>query len=1454
MDGRSISRVRIGKVVFRLIGGDEVKKGASTHVFRTKWQEGEEGAANGVQDLRMGAINSREVCLECRQTGNYCPGHFGYIDLTQNMYNCITMDYLIRVLRVVCLNCGNLLIQVPPNIMSYPPQQRFQYIVKKTPKFKKCVMCGFVQPFFRKTPKEYIIYCVEETKKTKTAEKSHREFKTYADHVYSLLNGQFNKDILPLLGMDPSLNSFSSLLLRHFPVLPRCARPTSMPGTRRMENVLTISYKKALEHKNKLDSENMRANTSLRMSHGSFVNAIVISMIDYNKAAKIPRLGNVGLTGPNSRTDSFMTRLRGKQGILRAHTNGKRIDNAGRTVISPGASYGPKTIGVPISFCMSLIRKRVVSEANYNDLMTRIRNGPHKHPGATMIQKSVSGALKSVELINFDNFTLEYGDIVHCHLDNGDKVIVNRQPTLHKHGMVAGDAILTPHNTIRFPPSAVKGPNADFDGDDMNIYCVRTIGTDIEAGELLSAENIPISMGHGSCLIGALQDDISACFCLTRKRTVLSKKELNYVLLDTRGCPSTFPPPAGTKDGVPFWTGKQAFSFILPATLNYKKKTSDALLESPDFEKEEDEVVITNGQLLKGVITAAEIGQGKTGSLVHVIYNYYGGPEMSDFIYNIQAIAYNFNMLNGFTVSMGDTRLPDTARAQIAAIIEKYKAEYAKYLKLLDDGVLIAPPGVPTGVYFEELVNTKVFQPMDSETLKIAMKNLNTYDNGFAVMVKSGAKGNDSNIQQSSVLIGQQRIAGARLAPTFDGTRCDPSDTKYDMSIGSMGFIERNYSSGMRVRDFVNHGEAGRVGLVDTANKTQQGGYAQRRMEKGTEGDVIANDLSVRTSLDNIIQYIYGGNGSSVEKTEPVECLLTKISSMKDFVKTYSFETGDAALAKLCKEEFERLLELRAMIVECNTHITVRVWDAMEKIHCSCNPMKLVYMYKGKGKKVPIVPADYLKFVSHFFARELPGTLTFADVDSHPRGILYKVCCLTTEAITRGMLSLKQVLSYGLTQGDIDLVYGSIKYHFIHSIASPGEMIGVATAESIGEAGTQLVLKTFHFAGMGGEKTNISQGIDAFTKLIYLKLANEPQNSTLTIYLDKEHETSRPAAEEVVNKIKSVVLKDLDFEPTILYVPDLEFTNEDDAKLYSKYVRRKTTDSFPSKDVLNPYVVKILFKRQMLANESISVAKIASVFAGRFPHVHVAASDLADKNQIMLVFTDLPLLRTEMKKTMKKAKRGKSDTEIDALPLTEMFAELLQTQIVRGIPGIVDPVISERKEKVINADGDIVAKSVFMIKTIGNNLSSILYIENIDTARTFTDSPAQIFQIFGVEGLRSILISTFYSIYMASNAKIDFRHFNFLADVLLRTGTLGGIHRAKLRSAHDAGPLLELSFENQSSAISNAAIFSHEDNMRSPSASIQFGQTFEGGTCYSDILFDNTPRGLTLEQIDKLTA
>jgi len=108
--------------------------------------------------------------------------------------------------------------------------------------------------------------------------------------------------------------------------------------------------------------------------------------------------------------------------------------------------------------------------------------------------------------------------------------------------------------------------------------------------------------------------------------------------------------------------------------------------------------------------------------------------------------------------------------------------------------------------------------------------------------------------------VGQQNVEGKRIPFAFRD-RTLPHFTKHDHGPESRGFVENSYLSGLTPQEFFFHTMGGREGLIDTAVKTSETGYIQRRLVKAMEDVMVKYDGTVRNSLGDIIQFIYGEDG-----------------------------------------------------------------------------------------------------------------------------------------------------------------------------------------------------------------------------------------------------------------------------------------------------------------------------------------------------------------------------------------------------------------------------------------------------------------------------------------------------------------------------------------------------------------------------------------------------------------
>lgn len=130
----------------------------------------------------------------------------------------------------------------------------------------------------------------------------------------------------------------------------------------------------------------------------------------------------------------FCQRLKGKQGRFRGNLSGKRVDFSGRTVISPDPNLRIDEVAVPERVAKILTYPERVTSFNIERLRKAVRNGCDVHPGANYVTAGSSGFKKYLKFGNREGIAegLRMGDVVERHIIDGDIVLFNRQPSLHK--------------------------------------------------------------------------------------------------------------------------------------------------------------------------------------------------------------------------------------------------------------------------------------------------------------------------------------------------------------------------------------------------------------------------------------------------------------------------------------------------------------------------------------------------------------------------------------------------------------------------------------------------------------------------------------------------------------------------------------------------------------------------------------------------------------------------------------------------------------------------------------------------------------------------------------------------------------------------------------------------------------------------------------------------------------
>lgn len=372
--------------------------------------------------------------------------------------------------------------------------------------------------------------------------------------------------------------------------------------------------------------------------------------------AEMPGLQRpIGTTKPMR---GLCQRLKGKQGRFRGNLSGKRVDFSARTVISPDPNLRVDQVGVPVSVAkimtypgefhdtgkrndvrandrhhsrsvMSL--KERVSRYNIEKLRKRVRNGPEVHPGANLIRMSGDGSfVKSLAFGDRERAAanLRIGDVVERHMEDGDVVLFNRQPSLHKLSIMSHRVKVMEWRTFRFNICVCAPYNADFDGDEMNMHLPQTEEARTEASLLMGVQHNLITPRNGEPLVAASQDFLSASYMLTQRDRFFTLEEFCRLVAYFGDADEQIdiPLPAILKP-VALWTGKQVFSMLLrpnkenTVLVNFetKEKNYASDLKRKHFCPNDGWVAFYNSELISGNIAKKTIGDGSKAGLLYIL-------------------------------------------------------------------------------------------------------------------------------------------------------------------------------------------------------------------------------------------------------------------------------------------------------------------------------------------------------------------------------------------------------------------------------------------------------------------------------------------------------------------------------------------------------------------------------------------------------------------------------------------------------------------------------------------------------------------------------------------------------------------------------------------------------------------------------------------------------------------
>lgn len=865
---------RIGSIKFSCVSPDEIRRMSATKIITADTYDDEGYPIEmGLMDPHMGVIEPGLRCKTCGCKVDECPGHFGHIDLAMPVIHVGFIKDIKMLLESTCSSCGRLMLSEDQIQARLDSMEKMEEYGGDTVEFKN---------YSKETAKDasgkgMCPYCgVEQIKikldKPTTFREVNDNHKLTAKEVRERLE-RIPDDDLRALGFDPETCRPEWMVLTALAVPPVTVRPSiTLDSGDRSEDDLTHKLVDVL-----------RINQRLRENRDAGAPQLIVEdlweLLQYhvttyfdNQTSGIPPARH--RSGRPLKT--LAQRLKGKEGRFRSNLSGKRVNFSARTVISPDPLLSINEVGVPVIAARELTVPVHVNAHNLDMMREFVARGPgplsdHPYvPGVNYVIRSDGRRIRVTET-NKETVAegLEVDYTVERQLVDGDVVLFNRQPSLHRMSMMGHRVRIMDGRTFRFNLCVCPPYNADFDGDEMNLHVLQSDEARAEARILMQVQENILSPRYGGPIIGAIHDHITGAYFLTHGNPRFGRAEAMNILFKL-GNPGDkmgieIPAPFVDDNGAEYWTGKQLFSVVLPDDFNTTFKAN--ICQSCDRCQKDQcpydaYVKIRDGKLLCGTIDVKAIGNSK-GKILDRIARDYGSDRAALFINQVTRLALGAIMNHGFSTGIGDEDIPEEAALQIANNTQDCIDKVSELVQSYRDGTLEQMPGRSLRETLEVSVMKTLGEARDGAG-KIAGKHLGMF-NPAVIMAKAGARGSMLNLSQMAGCVGQQAVRGERLSRGYWG-RTLPHFQKGDLGAYARGFCSNSYKSGLSPTEFFFHAMGGREGLVDTAVRTSRSGYMQRRLVSALEDLKLTADGTVRNTAGTVVQFLYGEDGVDPSK------------------------------------------------------------------------------------------------------------------------------------------------------------------------------------------------------------------------------------------------------------------------------------------------------------------------------------------------------------------------------------------------------------------------------------------------------------------------------------------------------------------------------------------------------------------------------------------------------------
>ena len=1334
----------------------------------------------GPLDLRLGVGDKKHTCNTCKKRIEDCSGHYGYVKLALPIYHVGYFKHTLNMLQCICKQCSRVLLGPTERDLFLMRMKRrgldrlvknaiFKKILAECKKTKFCAYCGGYNGTVKKMPGKA---CKIVHVYVKKGQEDDTEF---PEEVQNSLKGnpaleealikRKQEEINPLMAfqmlsrvkeedaylfnIDPKQVKPVDFLVTHVLVPPVCIRPMVQvaPGLTN-EDDLTIKILEIIKCNNSI-AKAIKDGIELPKIYEAWYQMESHYAHYINSAT--PGL-SPELIGKKANIRALCQRLKGKNGRFRGNLSGKRVNFSGRTVISPDPNISIDQVIVPQHMAKVLTYPERVNKINLAKMRKLVQNGPENYPGANYLEfADGSGKINLMfgnRKLRAEN--LKIGDIVERHLYDGDIVLFNRQPSLHRLSIMAHRAKVLPWRTLRFNECVCTPYNADFDGDEMNIHVPQTEEARTEALYLMGVHQNLLTPKNGEPIIALTQDFLTTSYLLTQKDRFFDRAAFSQICsyLFNANEHIDLPPPTILKP-VELWTGKQIINMILCpnkknrilVNVNIKEKNYSG---SGEFACLKDGwVIFHNSELICGSLGKSVLGSGTKGGLFYSIIKDNSREQAAKCMNKFAKLSARWLTNYGMTFGITDvTPSPSLITSNEETMERAYKVCDEK-IAMYKAGTLPLMAGCTAEQTLENVLNGILSQVRD-DVGTVCRKKLPPH-NSPLIMAICGSKGSNINLSQMIACVGQQTLGGQRIPYGFTN-RTLPHFEKNSRHPAAKGFVKNSFFDGLSGPEFLFHTMGGREGLIDTAVKTADTGYMQRRLMKALEDLSVSYDYSVRTSDGYVVQFMYGEDAMDPMMMEDQNKPLN-FERLWNFVKgMYPYRRGIERT--LYPYEIEEILNI-----------------------------------KGSSSEVinmEIVSGRFKEDLRNYINKIITDLIDLRERHGLPRGENQEQITgtMNIEEADGTNLSIQQEIVdniLNVTKRQLEAFFDRVWERYTKAMITPGEAVGAVTAQSIGEPGTQMTLKTFHFAGVAS--MNVTMGVPRIKEII--NASNIISTPIITAKLIND--TDPISARIVKGRIEKTLLGDV-----------------------CKYI----------KEVYSPEGCYLSFKLDVEAIEALKL----DINLNMIKECIIKTPRLKIKDQhISFVGSD-------------KFRVEPHDYSSNSLYFVlQQLKKKLPQVIIKGIPSINRAVISKKDL----SDGSC----KYNLAVEGYGLRAVMNIPGIDGKHTTTNHIMETEKVLGIEAARRSIAAEISNLMKNHSMTVDERHFGLLADIMTYKGVVLGITRFGITKMKDS-TLTLASFEKTTDILFDSAIIARDENVLGVSDCIILGDAMKIGTGTFKVMYD----------------